>query len=370
MKILIISNSIWNIYNFRFSLLREISKKNNLIVYCDKRKKKKLLFKNKIDKFKIYNLPFSSKSTNFFDNLKLLLNLYKIIKFVSPSLIYSFTLKPNLYCGFLALIFNFRFYPTISGLGSAYNRGGFFFLLIKFFLIISFFNAKKIFVHNQNEKNLISKIIIKKKKIIVLRGSGINLQRYSKKKLIKKNYNNNFLYIGRLLKDKGVIELLEAFKNLDKSLNPKLTLSLIIDEDNSSSISIKYIKKITIGYNIDIKINFKNIKKLISNHDCIVLPSYSEGMSRSIMEAASLGRPIICSNISGCKEMVKNNFNGFLVKPKSINSLVKAMSDFTSLSFKKKKTFASNSRLIIENNFFDEKYVNNQYLKEIYNENK
>jgi len=164
--------------------------------------------------------------------------------------------------------------------------------------------------------------------------------------------------------------LLEAFKNLDKSLNPKLTLSLIIDEDNSSSISIKYIKKITIGYNIDIKINFKNIKKLISNHDCIVLPSYSEGMSRSIMEAASLGRPIICSNISGCKEMVKNNFNGFLVKPKSINSLVKAMSDFTSLSFKKKKTFASNSRLIIENNFFDEKYVNNQYLKEIYNENK
>lgn len=369
MKILVISNSIWNIYNFRLPLLREISKRNDLITYCDKKKKKNLLFKNKVDLFKIYNTPFSSKSTKLLDNLKLLFNFYKIIKFVNPSLIFSFTLKPNLYCGFLALIFNFRFYPTISGLGSAYNRGGFFFLLIKFFLMISFLNAKKIFVHNKNEKNLISKILIKKKKIIIVKGSGINLEKFSKKKLIKKNYNNNFLYIGRLIQDKGVIELLEAFKHLDKSLSPKLTLSLIIDEDNSSSISLKFIKKIALGHNIDIKINFKNIQKLISNHDCIVLPSYSEGMSRSIMEAASLGRPIICSDIFGCKEMVKNNFNGFLVKPKSINSLVKAMSDFTNLSFKKKKKFASNSRLVIEKNYFNEKYVIKKYLNEINNGN-
>ena len=179
MRILVISNSIWNIYNFRYALLNEISKKYNLLTYCDKQKKKYLL-KKKIKNLKIYHLPFSSKSTGIFENISLIYKFYILIKSKKPNLIFSFTLKPNLYCGFLSLIFNFKFYPTISGLGSAYNKGGFFFKLIKFFLAISFLKAKKIFVHNLNEKKIINNTLIKKK-IILVQGSGINLKQFKKK---------------------------------------------------------------------------------------------------------------------------------------------------------------------------------------------
>ena len=92
-------------------------------------------------------------------------------------------------------------------------------------------------------------------------------------------------------------------------------------------------------------------------------------MSRSIMEAASSGRAIICSNINGCKEMVENNYNGFLTEPKSVDSLYRALKRFTNLSFKEKVKFGNNSRLILKKNGFDEKNVISKYLFQLKNEN-
>ena len=109
------------------------------------------------------------------------------------------------------------------------------------------------------------------------------------------------------------------------------------------------------------------MRNLLKSHGCLILPSYSEGMSKSIMEAISSGRPIICSNISGCREMVVNNFNGFLVKPKSTSSIYQALKKFQNLKFEDKIKFGKNSRYLAEKNRFDEKYVVSHYLNQIKN---
>lgn len=369
MKILFFSNSIWNIYNFRFPLIQEIAKKNKVIVYCNKRKNFKINKGVKSKNILIKDINFSSKSIKIFDNIKLIYHIYLILKKEKPSHVFTFTLKPNLYCGVLSLFLNFSFFPTLSGLGTAYNKGGLFFFFIKLLIKISFNKINKVFVHNNNEKKILKEIGVKKNKIIQVNGSGINFNQYKKLSLRKNKNNNNFLYTGRLLKDKGLYELIAAFKLFNNKHDVKLTLSIIIDEDNVSSIDYNNFKSKFRGLNIFVKKNFKDIKNLIRSHDCIVLPSYSEGMSRSIMEAASSGRAIICSNINGCKEMVENNYNGFLTEPKSVDSLYRALKRFTNLSFKEKVKFGNNSRLILKKNGFDEKNVISKYLFQLKNEN-
>jgi galacturonosyltransferase len=369
MKYIIISNSLWNIYNFRFNLIKELAKFGSVVIYCDSNKKGQI-FKKKFPKnVLIKKLNFSSKSKNFFENLILIFKLYLILKKEKPDCLFSFTLKPNLYCGLLNNFFKFSFFPTISGLGTARNKGGILFFLVKFLMKYAFLNNSNIFVHNKNEKFFLKNLGINKNKITQVNGSGINLNKFKPLNFSKK-ITNNYLFIGRLIADKGIYELISAFKIFnDYKKNSRLTLAIMIDEDNETSINLKELEKIIFGSNIILKVNVRNIKKLLNNHGCLMLPSYSEGMSRSVMEAISSARPVICSNIHGCKEMVRDNYNGFLVKPKSIISIFKALKKFDSLTISQKIRFSKNSRNLVKKNRFDEKYVVSHYLNQIMNKN-
>lgn len=365
MKNLIITNSLWNIYNFRYKLIVELSKIGNVVIYCNFKKKNKYL--NKFaSNVKIKKLDYSSKSKNIFKNLKLIFFFFKILKKENPDNLFTFTLKPNLYLGIINNLFKINFFPTITGLGTAKNKGGFLLIFIKMFMKLSFLSSTKIFVHNINEKFFLKKIGFYKNKIIKINGSGINLSKYKKLKF-NKEISDKYVFVGRLIADKGIRELVEAFKIFNKNNNKKSRLNLIImeDEDNDTSIKLHQLKKWIKGSEITIKKNVKNINHILSANGCLILPSYSEGMSRSIMEAISSGRPVICSNIHGCKEMVKNNFNGFLIKPRSIKSLYNALNKFNNLDLSEKIKFAKNSRILAEKNRFDEKYVVSEYLNQI-----
>ncbi len=365
MKNLIISNSLWNIYNFRRRLILDLSKISDVIIYCNFKKKNELLKKFPRNVI-IKKLYFSSKSKNIIKNLNLLYLFYRILKKEDPTNLISFTLKPNLYLGIINNFFKIPFFPTITGLGTAQNRGGFLFFFISILMNLSFKSSSKIFVHNFNERKYLNKLGFLNKNIIQTKGSGINLSKYKKLKFTKK-ISDRYVFVGRLIADKGIHELVKAFKvfNQTKNKNSKLTLAILVDDDNETSIKLNELKKDIKGSNITIKKNIKNIKKVFETHGCLILPSYSEGMSRSIMEAISFARPVICSNIYGCKEMVINNFNGFHVKPKSIESIYNALKKFNSLSLEQKIKYAKNSRILVEKNRFDEKYVVSHYLNQI-----
>lgn len=362
MKSLIISNSLWNIYNFRFRLISELSKKNDVVVYCNIKKTDKFL-KKFPKKVKIKNLQYSSKSKNIFKNLKLIFFFFKILIKEKPNNLFTFTLKPNLYFGILNNFFKINFFPTITGLGTAKNRGGLLLLFIKLLMKFSFKSSSKIIVHNKNEKKFLINIGFNKNKIIQTNGSGISLSKY-KNNSFNSNISNKYLFVGRLIADKGINELVVAFKKFNKFVNKtsQLTLAIMPDEDNQTSIKVDDIKFKTSNTNIVLKINTKNISKVIKDHGCLILPSYSEGMSRSIMEAITSSRPVICSNIHGCKEMVINNFNGFLVTPKSSQSIYQALKKFNFLTLRDKKKLGRNSRYLAKKNRFDEKYVVSEYI--------
>lgn len=365
MKNLVVSNSLWNIYNFRYKLIIELSKIGDVIIYCNFKNKNEFL-KKFPSNVKIKNLNYSSKSKNIFKNLKLVFLFFKILKKENPDNLFTFTLKPNLYLGIINNLFNIKFFPTITGLGTAKNKGGLLFKFITIFMKLSFLSSSKIFVHNNNEKFFLNNIGFNKNKIIKINGSGINLSKYKKLKF-KKDISNKYLFVGRLIADKGIKELVEAFKIFNKNKNKKSKLNLIVmeDEDNDTSIKLHQLKRWIKGSEITIKKSVKNINSILRTNGCLILPSYSEGMSRSIMEAISSGRPVICSNIHGCKEMVVNNFNGFLIKPRSVNSLYIGINKFNNLKLSEKIKFANNSRILAEKNRFDEKYVVSEYLNQI-----
>ena len=369
MKNLIISNSLWNIYNFRYKFIIELSKIGPVVIYCDFKKKSQINDKKLPKNVTIKNLNFSSKTKNLFKNIKLLFQFFQILKKEDPTNLFTFTLKPNLYCGIVNNFSSFSFFPTVSGLGTAKNRGGILFFFVKILMKFSFKNSKTIFVHNKYEKFFLKKIGLNSNKIVQINGSGINLQKFNHLKY-RKNICDNYLFVGRLISDKGIYELISAFKTFSKLIKKKihLTLAVLVDEDNETSININYLKKELSGSNITIMKNVKNIRNLLKSHGCLILPTYSEGMSRSIMEAISSARPVICSNISGCKEMVINNFNGFLIEPKSINSIYLALKKFNKLTFKDKIRFGRNSRYLAKKNRFDEKYVVSHYLNQIKND--
>ena len=190
-------------------------------------------------------------------------------------------------------------------------------------------------------------------------GSGINLKEAQKKIIYKQKKFFIFLFIGRFIYSKGLKEFVlmsnnfKSFKNLKfwavgmknkTKLNKfHIPLNLLLNWKKNSNMSF---------YKFSNKIN-----NFINKADCVVLPSYREGMSRSLIEAASAGKILISTNVPGCKEIVKNNYNGFTCKPKNVESLVYAVQKVIQLSKKKKIYFMNNSKKLIINNFNEDNVI-------------
>ena len=272
MKNLIISNTLWNIYNFRFSLIKDLSKISTVVIYCDLKGNNQYL-KKFPKNVKIKNLKYSSKSKNVLKNLILIFFFLKILISEKPDNIFTFTLKPNLYFGLINNFFKINFFPTITGLGTAKNRGGLLFLFIKLLMKFSFRSASKIFVHNVGEKNFLISTSFDKNKIIQVNGSGVNMFKYKNNKY-SKNISDKYLYLGRLIADKGINELISAFKIFNKHINKssKLTLAVLQDDDNQSAMNIDDVRLRIKASNIVLKKNLRNISKILKNHGCIILP--------------------------------------------------------------------------------------------------
>ena len=265
-----------------------------------------------------------------------ILKLLKIIFYYKPTHILSFTIKPNLYANLLNLFFNFKVVSNVTGLGSVYLSKNIvnkiIFSLNKFLLRRSY----HVFFQNSSDQKVIfgdEKIFINSS---VIAGSGINLSYFHFNKVSK--INNYFLFIGRIIVDKGFVEFVEAIKKIKfyHKLEINFKVAGKLDFNNPSKIC---------------KVDFENWQKLnlfeylgyvennveiINNSLCVILPSYREGLSRVLLESMALARPIITTNVPGCKELIENNQNGLLVAPKNAEDLANKIIQLNSLPLKKK----------------------------------
>jgi glycosyltransferase involved in cell wall biosynthesis len=366
-KVLFVSSNAKSLYSFRGDLIKKIKKKGYQVsaiipepLSSDESELSKL-------NIKIFEIKLTNNRIKLFSEFFAFLKILFIIKNLKPDKIIAYTLKPIVFSGIANFFLKnkIEFYPIFTGLGSVFNSKEFKIILlskfIKFLLIISLNKSKTIIFQNQDNYDYFNKNIIKISNFRIVLGSGVNMESFK----YFKNNNKKMIFtmISRILKDKGVIEFIEA-ANIIKKKYPNVLFYLLGGIGKSfNSISMKElkqkIKNNSVKYfgNIDSK---DDIYKFLKETSVLILPSYHEGIPRSILEAMSVGRPIITTNAVGCKETVTEGLNGFKVPVKNISKLVEKINYFICNSEKINK-MGQESNKIVKSKFEINK-INQEYL--------
>lgn len=333
-SIALYANTAFTLLNFREEFIKLLVTENYVVyIICPKDCFLSNLRCNEIKKrFKSLNvnyIPMNYKRNNwnFFLDFIHIFNLFFVLLNLRPNILINYTIKCTLYgslIGFFCGIKNI--YSNITGLGSIISDDSKFKylrLVILLFYKILLKSNKKIFVQNRDDFNFFSKQkIIAKNKMVLINGSGVNLNKFFYS-YSKKQYD--FIFIGRILYDKGIMDFVQACNILINNY-PKLKIAIIGNFDSnpntvSKDIFFKSINSINYHY-----LGFRNdVKKYLLKSKILVLPSKREGTPKSILEAMALKIPVITTNVPGCKEAVRNNYNGILVPYKNINELSIAM---------------------------------------------
>jgi glycosyltransferase involved in cell wall biosynthesis len=274
---------------------------------------------------------------------------------------FHFTIKPNIYGAIAAKLLGLKVINNITGLGTTFIHNNFISMIVRLLYRISQPFADKVFCQNQDDLELLKNNgLVNKKKLILVPGSGIDIEKFSPINSTRKpNEIFTFVYIGRLLVDKGLRELVDAVCKLNKN---KLVCRLEIygepDSNNISSIVDEELIMWRQYSGISLKGHTDEPELALMSADCVVLPSYREGMPRSLLEAGSMALPAVATNVPGCKHFITDGLNGYLCEAKDTRSLQLKMKLMLETSFEKRVAMGEASRAIILQKF-DEKILIN-----------
>lgn len=293
---------------------------------------------------------FVSLATKFFNN--------------KPDLIFSYTIKPIIWGGFAARLANVSsFYAMITGLGYAFQKGGvaknLLNTLVKFLYRSALKKSKGVIFQNRdNMQVFIDEGIVPQEKCFLVNGSGVDLSHYQVSSLAPKPH---FLLIARLLGDKGIREYAEAAKTV-KQRYPEAVFELVGPEDPSpDGIKLDEVNKWVSSGAIEYSGATTDVRPYIENCSIYVLPSYHEGMPRTVLEAMAMGRPILTTDVPGCRETVVNGENGWLVEKANVEQLAERMIWF--IENQEQWSVMGNKSHTMANEKFDVHKVNAEILK-------
>jgi glycosyltransferase involved in cell wall biosynthesis len=320
--------------------------------------------------FIFIDIPFERSGYNIFHEIKTIHFLIKAQKENRPSVVMNVGLKAILWGGLMAKLCKLPVISAVSGLGYLFiNQQERFKQRLLFLLFRCLLPSKRHHIVFQNEEDkeiFLSHRIISEKDTSVIKGMGVNLNEYKPLPFVDKP-KIQFLLPGRMLADKGVIEFIEAAKKVsEKYNNASFVLAGNIDKKNPAGISEKQLSELIDGSDISWIGYQKNMIPVYEKSDVVVLPSYREGFPKVLIEASAIGRPVITTDVAGCKDTVKNGFNGFLVPVKNVEILAQSIEKF--LEFPDLKfSMGKNSEIWAKENFDCEK-VNeafHQILKQL-----
>jgi galacturonosyltransferase len=355
MKFLVITNHSYMLWQFRKELLSKLLEYYDEVIICTPFN----------DKYSINNLRqlgckcirtnLDRRGINPARDLSLIKFYKKVLKTVKPDKVLTISIKPNIYAGLLCRDLKIPYFAIVQGLGTAFDKK----YLAQFVSVLykeALRGAKLVFFENSdNAKIFEDRGLLSKKKIKVVNGAGVNTDFYTQEAYPSEKEGIKFLYLGRLMKEKGVDELLAAFNSIKSKYNISLSLVGFFEDDYES----EFYKQLNADNS---KITFygftKNPKKYYAESHCIIIPSYHEGMNNVLLEAASTGRPIITTNVAGCREILEEGKTGFLCEAKNVNSLIDSMQKFLDLSEEERKQMGISGREYIEKFFKKEDVVN------------
>lgn len=363
MTIGIVINTAWNIYNFRKGIIRHLISDGHKVVAIAPRDE----YVDKLEAMgcRFRNLPMSGSGVNPFSDLLLLWRLTQILNQENIDVLLTYTIKPNVYGSMAGRLTRIPVICNVSGLGTTFVWNN---LVSK--IAISLYNisvrrAAHVFFQNPEDRDLfLSKIPVPEGKVGLLQGSGIDLDSFS---AAPKSPDKTpvFLMIGRLMIEKGAYEFAEAAKIIKQSF-PDVQFRMLgkWDPQDKRSVKKEDLDQWQEQGIIDYRGTTDDIKSAILEADVVVLPSYREGAPRTLIEAGAMSRPLIATDVPGCRHVVSDGFNGYLCVVKSGKELAQAMRRYLALEETEKRQLARNSRAYIESNY-DEKKVINAYQKVI-----
>jgi len=276
-------------------------------------------------------LNLSRGGTGIVQEIKSFIAIKKTLETIKPDIVHFVTIKPVLYGGIASRFVGIKNKVfAISGLGYVFTSGSLKTSILRAFIIQLYKIAlggtnSKVIVQNTNDRDMLSKYkIIKKEQEILIRGSGVDLETHIYRE--EPLGTPNVVMAARLLKDKGVLEFIEAAKILlDKGINAKFILYGDIDEHNPASLTSSELKHIKEEGIIEVHGFTSDISEVFSRSNIVILPSYREGLPKVLMEAAACGRPVITTDVPGCRDAIEANKTGILVRVKDSQSLADAI---------------------------------------------
>ncbi len=342
-KYLILSNHSYMLWQFRRELIEALLQKGEVTVAVP--------FGEHIEDFqnlgcKMIDVSLDRRSINPVKDLKLYGDYKKLLKAEKPDMVITYSIKPNVYGGYACRRLKTPYCVNVQGLGTAFQKNGLA-QLVTFMYKTALKKSKVVFFENQGNADVfIQRKIVPESKIRLLPGAGVNLD-YYKYSEYPHNEKIHFLYLGRLMKEKGMDELFQAVRDLYKK-NQNFVLDLVgfFEDEYKETVEKLVSDGIAVFHGFQ-----KDPRPFYELADCVVLPSYHEGMSNVLLESASIGRPIICSDINGCREAVVENESGYLVTVKDASSLLSAMEKFCDLCTEQRKAMGQRGRKHVEDNF-------------------
>lgn len=356
-KILILVNHDVVIYNFRLELVERLLDEGYEVYISSP-------YGERIDDLvalgcKYIEATFNRHGLNLFQEWKLLRYYKKIIKQIKPDIVLTYTIKPNIYGALAARSNNVPVISTITGLGTAVENGGLMQKVSVNLYKYAFKKVNKVFFQNkENQRFFINnKIAVDKHELVP--GSGVNLKQYYLQKY-PEDSTIEFIFISRIMKEKGIDEYLEAAKSIRKK-HPNTRFHILGFCEENYEDKLDKLQNEGIIYYHGMQ---RNISQYLKTTHCTIHPSYHEGMSNVLLESAASGRPVITTDISGCKEIVDQGITGFKVESKNSEALIEKIEEFLNLSHEQKEELGIAGRKKVEREF-DREIVVDAYMREI-----
>lgn len=305
---------------------------------------------------------------SLFGDFKLLISFWKKYLQLKPDFIVHYTIKPNIYGSIAAGVNNISSLSVVPGTGSVFQNRGLISRIVWLLYKQAFKYPRKVWVLNEDDRrSFIQKGIVKPERIEVLPGEGVDTGYFKADAEYHKHAPFVFLYMGRMLREKGVEHIAEAVKMLHEKgiMNFEVWLLGLIDGLSKDVISEKEIHHWESEGLVHFLGSVADVRPDIEAVDCVLLPTfYGEGVPRSLMEACAMGRMVLATDNVGCRDIVQDGYNGVLCKPKDVNDLASKMEMVLSMSEEEIKKMGLNGRERVIAKF-DERQIVERYLKEI-----
>lgn len=362
MHVLLTGNTTFKLANFREGLIcRLISDGHRVTVVAPPDE-----YVEKIRAFGCDFVPLQMdrNGTSPISEARLLFSIFKVIRRAGPDVVFSYTIKNNIYSGIACRGLGIPFVPNVTGLGPMFNATGLLNLTVRALYRVAFGKARAVFFQNSSDLELFTgSRLVSMDRVRLLPGSGVDLNRFAATPLPESGEVIRFLLVARLLWDKGVGIYTDAARKVRETF-PQARFQLLgpLDPDSKSGVSAADLEKWIAEGVVDYLGSTQDVVPFLQAAHCIVLPSYyREGTPRSLLEAGAVGRPIITTNMPGCRDVVVEHESGFLVAPRDADQLAAAFDAFLSLGPEAQAAMGAASHLHIEQTY-DEGIVIGAYL--------